>query len=69
MKDAFKDCDYDVESVFPVLYHAVMDSCQGLIVEILEEKANSVDHKELVEEEESELYRMHGRVLSEVEKE
>ena len=65
VKDAFKDCE--IERVFPVLYHAVVDSCQGLIVEILDEKTNSVDHKELVEEEESELYRMHGWVLYELE--
>ena len=64
VKDVFKNCN--VERVFPAVYHAVMDSCHWLIVEMLEEKTNNVEHKELVEEEESELYRMHGWVLYEL---
>lgn len=41
---------------------AVMDSCWCFSSEPLEEWANSVDHKGLVYEEESEFHRMHGWV-------
>ena len=56
----------DIYRVFPVLYQAVCDSIQCLIVELVDNKADKGDKKELLEEEDSQLYRMHGWVLYEL---
>jgi len=68
-KSVFKDNEEILIQTFPAIYQAVCDACQSCIVEKLS-KDNDLtqDRQELVAEDASQLYRMHGWVLFELSK-
>ena len=65
----FMDMGVDTHKrLFPAMYHAICDACQGEIVHFLsdDKRAAETSIKQLISEDDAQLLRMHGWVLYEL---